>query len=111
MVVKHGNTTSLTIGCANDIHSCAHYYYKDGSINYSMEWAILSFDNKSGTFAAPGDSGSIVTDGSRCMGGIITSGAGSTSDMDITYVTSINSVMQSIKVKFPNAHLNPDLHT
>jgi hypothetical protein len=74
-----------------------------------MEWAILSFDNKSGAFSAPGDSGSVVADGSGCIGGIITSGTGRTHAKDITYATSINTVIQGIKSKFPSAHLNPDL--
>jgi hypothetical protein len=58
-----------------------------------MEWVILSFDNKSGAFSAPGDSGAVVADGSRYIGG-----TGWTPAKDITYVTSINSVMEFIKV-------------
>ena len=109
MVVKHGNTTGLTVGRANDIRSCVRNYYEDGTTNFSMEWATLPFDHKSGAFSAPGDSGAVVADGGGRIGGIITGGAGWTSAKDITYVTSINSIMEGIKVKFPEAHLNPDL--
>jgi hypothetical protein len=109
MVVKHGNTTGLTIGRANDIRSCVCNYYEDGTTDFSMEWAILPFDNKSGAFSAPGDSGAVVADGGGRIGGIITGGAGWTSAKDITYVMSINSVMEGVRVKFPKAHLNPDL--
>ena len=62
MVVKLGNTTSLTVGRANDIHSCVHKYYEGETTNFSMKWAILPFENKSGAFAAPDDSGAIVAD-------------------------------------------------
>ncbi|KAL5480626.1 hypothetical protein ACEPAI_1897 [Sanghuangporus weigelae] len=109
MVVKHGNTTGLTVGRANDIRSCVRNYYEDGTTDFSMEWAILPFDHKSGAFSAPGDSGAVVADGSGRIGGIITSGAGWMPAKDITYATSINSVMKGINVKFPKAHLNLDL--
>ena len=108
-VLKHGNATGLTVGRANDIRSCVRNYYEDGTTNFSMEWAILPFDHKSGAFSAPGDSGAVVADGGGRIGGIITGGAGWTPAKDITYVTSINSIMEGIKVKFPEAHLNPDL--
>lgn len=113
MVVKNGNTTALTIGRANDVRSCVRNYFQDDITDYSMEWPILSFDIESGPFAAPGDSGAVVADYTGRLGGIITSGAGCpmTNDTgkDIIYVTSIDSIMTSIKVKFPKAHLNPVL--
>ncbi|KDQ64793.1 hypothetical protein JAAARDRAFT_238133 [Jaapia argillacea MUCL 33604] len=109
MVVKQGNTTSLTVGRANNIRSCVHNYYEDGASNLSREWAILPFDDESGPFSAPGDSRAVVADGRGRIGGIITSGAGRMDDKDITYATSIRSIMKGIKDKFPNAHLNPVL--
>ncbi|KAI5116737.1 hypothetical protein M0805_001379 [Coniferiporia weirii] len=108
-VVKHGSTTGLTVGWANDVRSCARHYYEDGITDFSLEWAVLPIDNRSGVFSGPGDSGAVVADGSGRICGIIISGAGQTPDMDITYVTSINSVIQGIKARFPNAHLNLDL--
>ncbi len=77
MVVKHGSATGLTIGRGNDIRSCIRNYYEDGTTDYSMEWAIVPFDDKSGAFSAPGDSGAVVADGSGRIGGIITGGASS----------------------------------
>lgn len=106
MVVKHGNTTGLTVGRANEVRSCVRHYYDDDADDYSMEWVIAPFDDKSGPFSAPGDSGAVVADGHGRIGGIITGGAGLTAAKDITYVTSINSLMQFIRVKFPNAHLD-----
>jgi hypothetical protein len=70
-----------------------------------MEWAVLPFDDKSGAFSAPATPGAVVANGGGRIGGIITSGAGWTPAKDITYVASINSVMEGIKVKFPKAHL------
>jgi len=111
MVVKHGNSdTGLTVGRANDVRSCVRNYYEDGTTNFSMEWAILPFDHKpGGDFSAPGDSGAVVADGSGRICGIIIGGASSKSDVDITYVANIDSLMQGIRDKFPNAHLNPNL--
>ncbi|KDQ61352.1 hypothetical protein JAAARDRAFT_30774 [Jaapia argillacea MUCL 33604] len=111
MVLKHGSATGLTIGRSNDIRSCVRNYYEDGITGLSMEWAILAFDNKSGAFSAPGDSGAVVADAKGRMGGIITSGAGKQEEKDITYATSTNWVMQGIRAKFPDAHLNPVLNS
>ncbi|TFK57832.1 hypothetical protein BDN72DRAFT_732118, partial [Pluteus cervinus] len=72
MVIKHSGATGLTVGRANDVHSCVRNYYGDGATNYSMEWPILPFDNSwARAFAAPGDSGAAVVDGSGRIGGII----------------------------------------
>jgi len=107
MVIKNGAATGLTVGRANNVRSAVHYYYKDDIPDYSMEWAILPFDRRSGAFSAPGDSGACVADGRGRIGGIITSGAGWTPEKDITYATPIASIMKAIKHRFPNAHLNP----
>jgi hypothetical protein len=73
-----------------------------------MEWAILPYDNKSGPFSAPGDSGSVIVDGLGRMGGLLTGGAGIADSYDITYATPISFLMQSIKANgYPNAHPNP----
>ncbi|RPA93055.1 hypothetical protein L873DRAFT_1847409 [Choiromyces venosus 120613-1] len=111
MVIKHGNATGLTVGLANDIRSCVRNYHEGDTTHFSMEWAILPLDNNSGAFSKRGDSGAVVADGGGRIGGIITGGAGWRDESDITYVSSINSIMESIKVKFPKAHLNPNLRT
>jgi hypothetical protein len=108
IVVKRGHATGLTVGRANDVRSCVRNYYEDGTTDFSMEWAILPYNRSSRAFSSPGDSGAVVADVGGRIGGIIIGGTG-WATMDITYVTSINSVMEGIKVKFPNAHLNPDL--
>ncbi|KAI5123909.1 hypothetical protein M0805_005725 [Coniferiporia weirii] len=105
-LMVHSNTTGLTVGRANDLRSRVRNYYEDGTTSYSMEWTILPFDNKSGAFSAPGDSGAILADGSGRIGGIIAKGAGRSTAKDVTCITSIHSLTKGIKAKFPKAHLD-----
>ncbi|KAI0797796.1 hypothetical protein C8Q75DRAFT_801713 [Abortiporus biennis] len=41
----------------------------------SKEWGIYNYDNNSGVFSAPDDSGSIIVDGLGRIGGLLTGGA------------------------------------
>ncbi|KDQ11235.1 hypothetical protein BOTBODRAFT_87441, partial [Botryobasidium botryosum FD-172 SS1] len=98
MVLKRGNATGLTIGCANSIFSYARRYHEDGTTSTSKEWAILPFDSKSGNpFSAKGDSGSVVVDGLGRMGGLLTGGAGTSSSTDLTYATPINFLLRRMQ--------------
>jgi hypothetical protein len=62
MVIKHGNTTCLTIGYINDICSYARNYYGNNS-EICKERAIFPSGTKSGVFSAEDDSGSAIVDG------------------------------------------------
>ncbi|KAK0458222.1 uncharacterized protein EV420DRAFT_1544249, partial [Desarmillaria tabescens] len=97
MVIKHGNTTNLTVGRANDICSYARNYYNDDKAETSKEWAILPFDSKSGPFSAKGDSGSVIVDGQGRIGGLLTGGAGAMSSSDITYATPISFLLKRMQ--------------
>ncbi|KIJ15135.1 hypothetical protein PAXINDRAFT_99664 [Paxillus involutus ATCC 200175] len=97
LVIKNGNATGVTIGRATGIFSYVCKYFSNNTHQISMEWAILPYDNKSGAFAAPGDSGSIIADGRGRVGGILTSGAGKTTSSDITYATPFFWLLPSIK--------------
>jgi len=55
-VIKHGNATGVAIGRATGIFS---FVRDDDTDEESVEWAIYNYDNKSGVFSAPGDSGSM----------------------------------------------------
>ncbi|KAF8606534.1 hypothetical protein BDV93DRAFT_520820 [Ceratobasidium sp. AG-I] len=110
IVLKHGHGTGLTVGRANDVRSVVRNYHQEDATSFSLEWAIVSLDKKSRPFADIGDSGAVVADGRGRIGGIITGGAGSTDSKDITYASSINSVMEGIKAKFPSAHIDPVFH-
>ena len=96
-VLKHGMATDVTVGRANNVFSFSRYYDDQGVIGDSMEWAILSYDNKSGPFSCPGDSGSVVVDGAGRIGGLLTGGSGNTDFMDVTYVTPISFILDTIR--------------
>jgi hypothetical protein len=72
-------------------------YFDDGSNQTSKEWAICPYDHESGAYAAPGDSGAVVVDGQGCISGVLTGSSGSVTDSDITYVTPISFLLESIK--------------
>lgn len=104
LVIKRGGTTGLTFGRANDICSYVHHYHSLPA-KTSKEWAILPFDTKSGAFSAEGGSGSVIVDGFGHIGGLITSGAGSTDGLDITYATPNSFLlkrMQANRLHEPN---------
>ncbi|KAH9933544.1 hypothetical protein B0H21DRAFT_825804 [Amylocystis lapponica] len=103
IVIKSGNATGVTIGRATGIFS---FVRVDDTGEESKEWAIYNYDENSGVFSAPGDSGSIVVDGRGRIGGLLTGGAGKTETSDVTYVTPMFWLWPRIKEHFPNAHLN-----
>jgi hypothetical protein len=61
MVIKHGNTTCLTIGYINDIFYARNYYGNNSET--CKERAIFPFGTKSIVFSAEDDSGSAIVDG------------------------------------------------
>lgn len=104
LVIKNGNSTGVTIGRATGIFSLVR---DDDSGEESMGWAIYNYDNKSGVFSAPGDSGSIVVDGLGRVGGMLTGGTGKTETSDVTYVTPMWWLWPRIKQQFPDANMFP----
>ena len=107
MVIKCGGTTGLTIGCANNLCSYARHNYNDDQAKTVKEWAILSFDSKSGAFSAKGDSGSVIVDKLGRIGGLITSGTGTTESLDITYATPISFLLKAME---DSGLMNPNIH-
>jgi hypothetical protein len=99
VVMKRGNSTGLTVGRANEIFSYVRNYYNDDldTPETSKEWGILQFDSKSGAFLAEGDSGSVIVDGLGRIGGLLTSGAGATPVLDISYATAISFLLNRMK--------------
>lgn len=67
MVLKNGGATTLKMAPASS----------------PKEWVIFAEDNRSGPFSAPGDSGSVIVDGSGRMGGLLTGGGGTMENFDI----------------------------
>ena len=109
MVLKRGNSTDLTIGRGNNVFSFVRHYFKDKEPQTSKEWPVLPYDQQSGAFSGQGDSGAVIVDGGGRIGGLITGGCGDTDDLDITYATPMEFLLQRIAKQFPNAHLIPGL--
>ena len=106
MVIKNGSKTGRTIGRANGIFSYTRYYLENSPGFISKEWAILPADKKSGPFSAPGDSGSVVVDGSGRIGGLLTGGGGVTETSDITYATPISFILERLEAFGFKANFN-----
>jgi hypothetical protein len=98
IVLKHGRTTGLTVGRANNLFSYTRNYF--GNNRVSKEWAILPFNHRSGPFCKKGDSGSVIVDGTGRIGGLLTGGSrfsfSSLDSFDIAYATPISSVLEII---------------
>jgi hypothetical protein len=99
----------LTVGRALNFFAYVRKYIGNNDTIVSKEWAVISRDDKSTVFSAPGDSGSAVVDGAGRIGGIITSGCGHSDEYeedhtDVTYVTPIDFVMEVIRGHKPLAN-------
>ncbi|TCD61326.1 hypothetical protein EIP91_008587 [Steccherinum ochraceum] len=105
-VLKNGRTSGLTFGRANRALSFIHRK----SLGVSKEWTILPSDDKKHEprhFSTKGDSGSVVVDFRGRIGGILHSGCGSEESIDITYVTPISFIMDTIHSYGPLANASP----
>ncbi|OSX68117.1 hypothetical protein POSPLADRAFT_1043258 [Postia placenta MAD-698-R-SB12] len=81
LVIKNGSATGVIIGRATGV---SLFVRDDETGQESMAWAIYNYDNNSGAFSAPGDSGSIIVDGLGRIGGLLTGGTGKTETSDVT---------------------------
>jgi len=98
-VLKRGRSTDLTVGRATTFVSYSRKYFSENDTTVSKEWAIIPLDKESGDFSAEGDSGSVVVDGLGRIVGMLTcgsSGANETSGPDVTFVTPIGFIMETI---------------
>ncbi|GBE88164.1 predicted protein [Sparassis crispa] len=109
IVMKRGNTTGLTVGRANDILSYVRNYFDDGDTQTSKEWAIFSYDDKSGPFSDEGDSGSGIIDCLGRLGGLLTGGDGVTEYSNVTYATPISFILDSLKANGYNVTVEATL--
>ncbi|KAF9048851.1 hypothetical protein BJ165DRAFT_1343224 [Panaeolus papilionaceus] len=104
-VVKNGLATGTTVGRVNGLHSFTRVRTESGINETSLEVAVLPFNNKRGAFSAPGDSGAIVLERGGGIVGMITSGSGTTEDVDITYVTPYWWLDEQIEKVLPDCYL------
>ena len=97
-MLKHGKTSGLTVGFANKPKSVIR------SAGYeSQEWCILPLPYRS--FSRASDSGSLVWDSRRRMGGMIIARGGNRVDSDTTYATPMQRLLEDIRRKGYNVEL------
>ena len=97
MVTKNGNTSNVTVGRLNSIRAFVRVYTKGQPGKMSKEVCVFPRNSKSGQFSECGDSGSVVTDDTGRVCGILTGGDGATDISDCTFVTSINFLLKHLK--------------
>ncbi|KIK08967.1 hypothetical protein K443DRAFT_498451 [Laccaria amethystina LaAM-08-1] len=97
MVIKRGGASGLTVGRLNTIRSVLRYYFEGKPGQSSREVAVYPRNSKSGAFSEPGDSGSVVIDGTGRVAGILTGSAGAMKLSDCTYMTSINFLVKRLQ--------------
>lgn len=98
VVFKYGKTTKFTAGLSNKPVSLTR---KSGHV--SEEWCILPLAGQ--VFSTPSDSGSLVWDAERRLGGIITSGNRNDTGTDVTYVTPMERLLQDIRARGYNVEV------
>jgi hypothetical protein len=103
-VVKRGLTSHTTVGCLTGFESHVRRYFTLGSRD-SVEAAVYTYNNDSGPFSKPGDSGSIIVDARGKFVALLTSGTGPTDTSDITYGSPMHWLWDIIKAEFPGANL------
>ena len=108
IVVKNGGTTGTTVGCANGLESVKRTYPEHGIIKQdSLEIAVVSYGKGRDIFSDAGDSGSIVLTREGKILGMLTGGAGPTSNpnTDVTWLTPFWWLQEQIKKQYPSAFL------
>ncbi|TFK52959.1 hypothetical protein OE88DRAFT_1320541 [Heliocybe sulcata] len=97
MVLKHGSSSGLTIGCLNSIRAVVRRPFTDGPTGFSREVIVLPRSSKSGAFSECGDSGAVMINGLGAVAGMLTAGNGATKVSDCSYVTPITCLLECLK--------------
>ncbi|KAI0247604.1 hypothetical protein BJV78DRAFT_1380229 [Lactifluus subvellereus] len=104
-VLKRGFTTNTTVGTLTRFMSFVRQYFQTGN-QESLEVAILSHEQDSGTFSKGGDSGSLIVSSIGEFIALLTGGINKGTDAsDITYATLFEWVWDLVKAEFPGANL------
>lgn len=104
-VLKRGFTTNTTVGTLTRFMSFVRQYFQIGN-QESLEVAILSHEQDSGTFSKRGDSGSLIVSTIGEFIALLTGGTNKGTDAsDITYATLFEWVWDLVKAEFPGANL------
>ncbi|KAJ3765566.1 hypothetical protein FB446DRAFT_677207 [Lentinula raphanica] len=102
-VFKRGTTTLTTLGRLNDFDSYVRRYDISGYFDF-VHAAVYRYDNDSGPFSRLGDSGAAIYGTNNVIVAQLIGGAGSLTDIDITYGTRMEPLWKVIKEQFPTAH-------
>ena len=91
----------------NAVHNCFFLFQQTPPKN----WAIFSYGSKSSAFSDYGDSCSVIVDGLRCIGGLVTSASGSQrASVDIMYtILIIFLLMHMQENRLHKLNVNPTL--
>ncbi|KAJ3724143.1 hypothetical protein DFJ43DRAFT_1226334 [Lentinula guzmanii] len=104
-VLKRGFATNTTVGTLTRFISFVRQYFQTGNKD-SLEVAILSHEQDSGTFSKGGDSGSLIVSTIGEFIALLTGGTNKgTNASDITYATLFEWVWDLVKTEFPGAQL------
>jgi hypothetical protein len=106
-VIKNGYQTGTTIGRLSRFESKVRHYGLTGTFN-STEAPVLPYGRNPhfGAFSEGGDSGAIVCGPNGEFVSLLTSGAGASESVDITYTTPIHWLWHKVILdKFPDANL------
>lgn len=112
LVVKHGHSTSTTLGRANGVFSVVRRYDRAGGVaggGTSLEWGVIDYNGGSGSgaFSEGGDSGSAIVDIYGRVGGMLIGGGGSADASDVTYATPFWWELERIRANgFPDANID-----
>ena len=108
LVVKNGLATGTTLGRVNGLESFTRTYTEYGVEHTSIEIAILAYDRKHGPFSTKGDSGAIILDRAGRIVALLTGGAGTADEVDITYGTPYWWLEEQIKTAIPGSCVSFD---
>ena len=110
IVIKNGGTTDTTVGHANGLESVKRTYPEHGITKQdSLEIAVVFYGKGDGKvddkFSDVGDSGSIVLTREGKILGMLTGGAGTTLETDVTWLTPFWWLQEQIRKQYPSAFL------
>ncbi|CAE6389034.1 unnamed protein product [Rhizoctonia solani] len=107
-VLKRGFATNTTVGTLTRFMSFVRQYFQTGT-QESIEVAILSHEQDSGTFSKAGDSGALIVSTIGEFIALLTGGTSKGTDAsDITYATPFERVWDLVQAEFPGANLDFD---
>lgn len=108
LAVKNGRTTGTTFGRVNGLESVTRELTDHNLAVDALEFVVCGYDTKTGKndrFSGDGDSGAVVVDRLGRLIGLLTGGAGPTTDK--TYITPFFALQDQIAKKYKDAYLLP----